>query len=177
MKNSSLAATGNNRTSLEFPKKHHYQRTVIIWPVLAFTWKSSSWWAAVLAVTQRRTRLKRPSMHALEKEMATLSSILAWRTPGMEDPGGLPSMGSHRVGHDWSNLAAAAAAEGIYRKIFLIRLVCIWPNWGISYCMHLCSECICLKKKKKRERERSSSLLILQLAVAKRTIGSNKKLP
>jgi len=38
--------------------------------------------------------------HALEKEMATHSSLLAWRIPGMEDPGGLPSMGSHRVGHD-----------------------------------------------------------------------------
>ena len=47
---------------------------------------------------------------ALEKEMATHSSVLAWRTPGMGEPGGLPSMGSHRVGHDWSDLAAAAAA-------------------------------------------------------------------
>ena len=47
--------------------------------------------------------------HALEKEMATHSSVLAWRIPGTGEPGGLPSMGSHRVGHDWSNLAAAAA--------------------------------------------------------------------
>ena len=47
--------------------------------------------------------------HALEKEMATHSSVLAWRIPGMVEPGGLPSMGSHRVGHDWSDLAAAAA--------------------------------------------------------------------
>jgi len=46
--------------------------------------------------------------HALEKEMATHSSILAWRTPGTEEPSGLPSMGLHRVGHDWSDLAAAA---------------------------------------------------------------------
>ena len=45
---------------------------------------------------------------ALEKEMATHSSVLAWRIPGTEEPGGLPSMGSHRVGHDWSDLAAAA---------------------------------------------------------------------
>ena len=42
--------------------------------------------------------------------MAPYSSILAWRIPGMEEPGGLPSMGSRRVGHDWSDLAAAAAA-------------------------------------------------------------------
>ena len=41
----------------------------------------------------------------MEKEMATHSSVLAWRIPGMEEPGGLPSMGSHRVGHDWSDLA------------------------------------------------------------------------
>ena len=47
--------------------------------------------------------------HALEKEMATHSSVLAWRVPGTGEPGGLPSMGSHRVGHDCSNLAAAAA--------------------------------------------------------------------
>ena len=46
---------------------------------------------------------------ALEKEMATHSIVLAWWIPGMGEPGGLPSMGSHRVGHDWSNLAAAAA--------------------------------------------------------------------
>ena len=47
--------------------------------------------------------------HALEKEMATHSSVLAWRIPGMGEPGGLLSMGSHRVGHDWSDLAAVAA--------------------------------------------------------------------
>ena len=46
----------------------------------------------------------------LGKEMATHSSILAWRIPGMAEPGGLPSMRSHRVGHDWSDLAAAAAS-------------------------------------------------------------------
>ena len=49
--------------------------------------------------------------HALEKEMTTHSSVLAWRIPGTTEPGGLPSMGSHRVRHDWSDLAAAAAAE------------------------------------------------------------------
>ena len=48
--------------------------------------------------------------HALEKEMATHSRVLAWRIPGTGEPGGLPSMGSHRVGHDWSDIAAAAAA-------------------------------------------------------------------
>ena len=62
--------------------------------------------------------------HALEKEMATHSSVLAWRNPGTGEPGGLPSMGSHRVEHDWSNLAAAAAASmfgricKVYHKTF-----------------------------------------------------------
>ena len=49
----------------------------------------------------------------MEKEMATHSSVLAWRIPGMAEPGGLPPVGSHRVGHDWSDLAVAAAAEYI----------------------------------------------------------------
>ena len=48
--------------------------------------------------------------HALEKEMATHSNVLAWRIPGTVEPDGLPSMGLHRVQHDWSDLAAAAAA-------------------------------------------------------------------
>ena len=47
--------------------------------------------------------------HAWEKVMATHSSVLAWRIPGTEEPGGLPSMGSHRVGHDLRDLAEAAA--------------------------------------------------------------------
>ena len=50
------------------------------------------------------------NFHALEKEMTTHSSILAWGIPGTEEPSGLPSMGSHIVRHDWSDLAAAAAA-------------------------------------------------------------------
>ena len=71
-----------------------------------------AWWAAVHGVARRRTRLSDFTFtfhfHALEKAMATHSSVLAWRIPGMGEPGGLPSMGSHRVGHDWSDLAAAA---------------------------------------------------------------------
>ena len=50
------------------------------------------------------------NFHTLEKEMATHSSVLAWKLPGTEEPGGLPSMGLHRVGYDCSDLAAAAAA-------------------------------------------------------------------
>ena len=64
-----------------------------------------------------------PHCYSLEKDMATHCSVLAWRIPGTGEPGGLPSMGSHRVGHDWSNLAAAAAAAHCYRLIPLVKLV------------------------------------------------------
>ena len=72
-----------------------------------------AWWAAVHGVAKSWTRLSDFTFtfrfHALEKEMATRSSVLALRIPGMGEPGGLPSMGSHRVEHNWSDLAAAAA--------------------------------------------------------------------
>ena len=68
-----------------------------------------AWWAAVHGVTKSQTRLSSFTstfhFHALEKEMATHSIVLAWRIPGMAEPCGLPSMGSHRVRHDWSDLA------------------------------------------------------------------------
>ena len=63
-----------------------------------------AWWAAVHGVVKSRTRLSDFTFifhfHALEKEMATQPSVLAWRIPGMAEPGGLLSVGSHRVGHD-----------------------------------------------------------------------------
>ena len=62
------------------------------------------WWAAVHGVAKSWTRLSdfifTFHFYALEKEMATHSSVLTWRIPGTGEPGGLPSMGSHRVGHD-----------------------------------------------------------------------------
>ena len=63
-----------------------------------------AWWAAVYGVAQSRTRLSDFTFtfhfHALEKKMATHSGVLAWRIPGTVEPGGLPPVGSHRVGHD-----------------------------------------------------------------------------
>ena len=86
-------------TPVLLPGKSHGRRSLI---------------AAVHGVAEGRTRLSDFTFtfhfHVLEKEMATHSSVLAWRIPGMGEPGGLPSMGSHRVRHDWSALAAAAAA-------------------------------------------------------------------
>ena len=55
--------------------------------------------------------------HALEKEMAPHSSVLTWRIPGTGEPGGLPSMGSHRIGHDWRDLAAAAELINEFGKV------------------------------------------------------------
>ena len=72
-----------------------------------------AWWVAIHGVTKSRTLLSDFILtfhfHALEKEMATHSNVLAWRISGMREPGGLPSMGLHRVRHDCSDLAAAAA--------------------------------------------------------------------
>jgi len=72
-----------------------------------------AWESAVHGVLKSQTRLSHFTFtfhfHALEKEMATLSSVLAWRITGVAEAGGLPSMGLHRVGHDWSDLAAAAS--------------------------------------------------------------------
>ena len=63
-----------------------------------------AWWAAVHGVSKNRTQVSDVTFtfhfHALEKEMATHSSVLAWRIPGTGEPGRLPSLGSHRVGHD-----------------------------------------------------------------------------
>ena len=74
-----------------------------------------AWQAAVHGVAQSWTRLNDFTFtfhfHALGKEMATHSSVLAWKIPETGEPGGLPSMGSHRVRHDWSDLAAAAATQ------------------------------------------------------------------
>ena len=94
-----------------------------------------AWWAAVHGVAKSHTRLKKFTFtfyfHALEKEMATHSSVLAWRIPGTEEPGGLQSMRSHRVGHDWSDLAAAAAAISIlfFFNCSIVALPCY-----ISFC-------------------------------------------
>ena len=82
--------------------------------------------------------------HALEKEMATHSSVLAWRIPGTGKPGGLPSMWSHRVGHNWSDLAAAAERNFLWYAVrrtgihlyFLPHQVQNWisPNYKTKTC-------------------------------------------
>ena len=98
-----------------------------------------AWWAAVHGVARSRTRLSNFTFtfhfHALEKEMATHSSVLAWKIPGTGEPGGLPSTGLHRVGHDWSDLAAVAATElkcnvlwTCFGFIFFLKDSANWPR-------------------------------------------------
>ena len=109
-----------------------------------------AWWAAVHGVSKSQTWLSNFTFtfhfDALEKEMATHSSVLAWRIPGTGEPGGLPSMRSHRVGHDWRDLAAAPAAErerlareakNAYNQKasnFQRFLVCL-PSQGLLFCL------------------------------------------
>ena len=84
-------------TPVLLPGKSHGRRSLV---------GCSPWGHSELDTTER---LHFFHFHALEKEMATHPSFLAWRVPGTGEPDGLPSMGLHRVGHDWSDLAAAAA--------------------------------------------------------------------
>ena len=65
--------------------------------------------------------------------MATHSSVLAWRIPGTGEPGGLPSIGSHKVGHNWSDLAAAAAAERTYRTAHRSHEVLAWSRGALLH--------------------------------------------
>ena len=96
-----------------------------------------AWWAAVHGVAKSQTRLSdfTFTFHfpALEKEMANHSSILAWRIPGTGEPGGLLSMGSHRVGHDWSDLAAVAVqaeAQTAFVLDYVFKDVCVENSVG-----------------------------------------------
>ena len=87
--------------------------TPLQYSCLEYPMDGGAWWATVHGISKIRTQLNEFTLtfhsDALEKEMATHSSVPAWRIPGTEEPGRLPSLGSHRVGHDWNDLAAAAA--------------------------------------------------------------------
>ena len=94
-----------------------------------------AWKAAVHGVAEGRTRLSDFTFtfhfHALEKEMATHSSVLAWRIPGTGEPGGLLSVGSLRVGQDWSDLAATAAAGSTFRDPAIFKSVLVLSPAGV----------------------------------------------
>ena len=114
-----------------------------------------AWWAAVHGVSKSWTWLSDFTFtfhfHALEKEMATHSSILAWRIPGMGEPGGLPSMGSHRVGHNWSDLAAAAADSILKSKdITLLTKVHLIKAMVFPVVMYRCESWTIKKAERQR---------------------------
>ena len=89
-------------TPVLLPRKSHGQRSLVGCSPWGCKESDTTEWLHDFTFTSH--------FPALEKEMATHSNVLTWRIPGTGEPGGLPSMGSHRVGHDWSDLAAAAAA-------------------------------------------------------------------
>ena len=105
-----------------------------------------AWWAAVHGVAKSQTRLSVFTFtfhfHALEKEMATHSSVLAWRIPGTGEPGGLPSTGSPRVVHDWSDLAAAIQHRQLYSMLCgnLDRRG-VWRRMNTYKCMTKSCQC------------------------------------
>ena len=107
-----------------------------------------AWWAAVHGVAESWTQLSVFTFtfhfHALEKEMATHSSVPAWRIPGTAEPVVLQSMGSHRVGHDWSGLAAAAVAAAASYHHTLSRMAKIW-NTDSTKCWQECDTRATLK--------------------------------
>ena len=98
----------------------------------------AAWWAAVHGVAKSQTQLSNFTFtfhfHALEKEMGTHFRVLAWRILGMGEPGGLPSMGSHRVGQDWIDLAAAASRESSLFITLRIPLVPLEFYFLLLYC-------------------------------------------
>ena len=97
-------------------RRRQWHPTTVLLPGKSHGWRSlegCSPWGRWGSDTTERLHFHF-SLHALEKEMATHSSVLAWRIPGTAEPGGLPSMGSHRVRHDWSDLAAVVLNSFIF---------------------------------------------------------------
>ena len=106
------------------------------------------WWAAVHGVTKSRMWLSDFTFtfhfHALEKEMATHSSVLAWRILGMGEPGGLLSMGSPRVWHNWSDFAAAATCIILWKHTTLGRDAVLDASCVCHLCVCSgCTSCAC----------------------------------
>ena len=118
---------------------------LIIWSVTVLKWKcpsqNESLLCACVSVISVKIflclQLDCNLQASLEKEMATHSSVLAWRIPGIGEPSGLPSMGSHRVGHDWSDLAVAAAAAPGRQYFFLHRYQLILCMCCVIFCKGL----------------------------------------
>jgi len=140
-----------------------------------------AWRATVHGVAKSQTQLSdfTFTFHfpALEKEMAAHSSVLAWRIPGTGEPGGLPSMGSHRVGHDWSDLAAAAASWAFCNLLFSVTVHpygCeIRPCWHVETFTHF----PCCMPPYRSGPLTSSVLLLMDICAASTLLLSQVMLP
>ena len=99
--------------------------TPLQYSCLENTVDGGAWWAAVLGVVKSQTRLSDFTFtfhfHALEKEMATHSSVLAWRIPGTAEPGGLPSMGSQ----SWTRLKRLSSSSSSPQKAKVLYFLCL----------------------------------------------------
>ena len=115
--NKKMSSVSACHPALHYPKKSNGSvrvgegnGTPLQYSCLENPMDGGAWWAAVHGVAKSLTRLSDFTFsfhfHTLKKEMATHSSVLVWKIPRTGEPGGLPSMGSHRVGHNWSDLAA-----------------------------------------------------------------------
>ena len=124
-----------------------------------------AWCAAVHRVAESQTQLSDFTFtfhfHALEKEMATHSSVIAWRIPGTGQPGGLPSMGSHRVRHDWSDLAAAVVLGPVKVKKK--------KKLGMFRSAHSSLYLLCFQ-----ERERKKLILLFSFSLQQKAIFSSR---
>ena len=155
----------NKTLWLEKRKRNQEAVTALIWEALDFArrrqWHplqysclenpmdGGAWWAAVHVVAKSQTWLSdfpfTFPFHALEKEMATHSSVLAWRIPGTGEPDGLPSLGSHRVGHDWNDLAAAAAAADLALHIHRLCIHGFNQLWNLWMQRTHCTESLYIR--------------------------------
>jgi len=117
-------------------RRRRWHPTLILLPGKSHGWRSPVGCMQSMG-SQESDTTERLHFHFSLSHMETHSSVLAWRIPGTGEPGGLPSMGSHRVRHDWSELAVAAY---IYIPHFIYLLIC-WCRLRLFSYLGLCEKC------------------------------------
>ena len=120
--NSCIFPQTNMTISNMFRRRRQWHPTTVLLPGKSYGWRSLVGCSPWGREESDMTEWLHFHFHALEKEMATHSSVLAWRIPGTGEPGGLPSMGSHRVWHNWSDLAAAEQVSSLCFSFHLLKM-------------------------------------------------------